>query len=92
MRGKVLDKKKRISIFYFLAVFIIYFSLDFRMIKMPFVFAEDAIFLNEAITDGFKSIIYRHAGYFELLPRLFANIAVFIGAIFNSYFCVKNDK
>lgn len=79
---------KRNKIVFFICFIAICISFDINIIKVPFVFAEDSIFINDAITDGFNSITYRHAAYLEIIPRLIANIAVFIGKTFQSYYIV----
>jgi len=64
---------------------IIYVSFSPEVLWRPFIFAEDTVFLNNALTDGFKSLFYRHAEYWEIISRLAGNIAIFLGRGANSY-------
>ena len=80
------EKMESMHPFYIWLVFLIlYVSFSIDVLWRPFVFAEDTIFLNNALTDGFKSIIYRHAEYLEIISRLSANTAILFGKLANSY-------
>lgn len=80
------EKLETMSPFYMWLVFVLlYVSFSTEVLWRPFLFAEDTIFLNNALTDGFKSLFYRHAEYWEMISRLTANIAIFLGRGANSY-------
>lgn len=64
---------------------LLYVSFSTEVLWRPFIFAEDTLFLNNALTDGVKSLFYRHAEYWEMISRLTANIAIFLGRGANSY-------
>ena len=74
------DKIEKIKPFYIWLFFlVIYVSFSTEVLWRPFIFAEDTIFLNNALTDGIKSLIYRHAGYLEVVSRLVANVSIMTG-------------
>lgn len=80
------EKIESLRPFYAWLLFIfLYVSFSTEVLWRPFIFCEDTIFLNNALTDGIKSVFYRHAGYLEIISRLTANIAIFLGKGANSY-------
>ena len=74
--------------FLFIFFVLLYISFSFEVVLRPFVFAEDTIFLNEALEYGIKTLTLRHAGYLEVISRLTGLISISIGKITNSYWCV----
>ena len=80
------EKLENMKPFHMWLLFVLlYVSFSTEVLWRPFIFAEDTIFLNNALTDGFKSLLYRHAEYWEMISRLTANIAIFLGRGANSY-------
>ena len=69
----------------FLLFIFSYIIFDIRIIKEPFIWSEDTIFLNEALTDGIRSLFYRHNAYLELISRVSGILAITAGRIFNDY-------
>lgn len=74
--------------FLFILFLLIYISFSFEVIIKPFIFAEDTIFLNDALDNGLKSIFFRHAGYLEVISRLTGISSIMIGKLTNSYWIV----
>lgn len=80
------EKLENMKPFHMWLLFVLlYVSFSTEVLWRPFIFAEDTIFLNNALTDGFESVFYRHAEYWEMISRLTANIAIFLGRGANSY-------
>lgn len=80
------EKIENMKPFYMWLLFVIlYVSFSTEVLWRPFIFAEDTLFLNHALNDGFKSLFYRHAEYWEMISRLSGNLAVFLGRGANSY-------
>lgn len=81
------------SIYVWLLFLIIYISFSTEVLFRPFVFAEDTLFLNDALVYGYKSLLFRHAGYLEIFSRIIGNISIVAGGVFNNYlvstFCMK---
>ena len=84
-----MDVKEKIEnmkpVYLWLLFVILYVSFSTEVLWRPFIFAEDTVFLNNALTDGFRSLFYRHAEYWEIISRLSANLAIFLGSAANSY-------
>lgn len=80
---KFFSEKETLSLFLLFMLF--YVILDIRIIKEPFIWSEDTIFLNEALTDGIRSLFYRHNAYLELISRTSGILAIMAGRIFNDY-------
>ena len=67
------------SIYVWLLFLIIYISFSTEVLFRPFVFAEDTLFLNDALVYGYKSLLFRHAGYLEIFSRIIGNISIVAG-------------
>ena len=73
----------------FLISLIAIISVSIRILWEPYVHAEmGGHFINDAMLVGKKSLFMIRAGYLEVLPRLFAIIAVYFGKKYNSIILV----
>lgn len=85
-RMDIKEKLENMKPFHMWLLFmLLYVSFSTEVLWRPFIFAEDTLFLNNALTDGFKSLFYRHAEYWEMISRLSGNLAIFLGRGANSY-------
>ena len=75
----------------FFICLIIFLSISIDIIWQPFIHAEDGIiFLNDAMEKGIHSLFITYGGYFVVLSRMIAIIAICFGKIFNSFILVTS--
>ncbi len=80
-----ITEKKYWPIITFVILTIVLIGLNFEVIKEPYIMMEDGpVFLNGILNNGLKSFFQTYGGYFYLLPRIVALVAVSFGKIFNS--------